>query len=306
MMRPEGRKKLVPKWRSSSSITAAAVSGGNASSPRIDAMKYDHTVSGRRIMDSPGARTLNTVATMFRPLMVNEAMNSAMLRSQIVWPICEPGTAAATALSGGYAVQPDAAAPPSTRNDAEHDDRREERDPVGQHVQERERHVPGADLQRHQVIAETADQHEGDEEEHHDGAVHGDDCEVELGCHDAARHAKWQQARQPQPLVLGPPELKSNQRRERRAGQGHHQAREDVLDPDDLVVGAEDVATKESELAHDHCRADVMGWIVAVRRPPACSSAPSLGRRLHPQPVFELLGRQHVEEAAHAVVGQTA
>src|SRR4051812_7260809 len=99
-------------------MTAAAVSGGNASRPRIEAMKYDQTVSGRRIIDRPCARTLNTVATMFRPLIVNEAMNSAMLSSQIVWPFCDPGTADAIALSGGYAVHPAAAAPPVTKNDA--------------------------------------------------------------------------------------------------------------------------------------------------------------------------------------------
>ena len=116
-MRPDGRKKLVPKCRSNSSITAAAVSGGNASRPRIDATKYDHTVSGMRIIDIPGARTLKTVATMLSPLIVNDAMNNAMLSSQIDCPICEPGTADATALSGGYAVQPAAAAPPATKND---------------------------------------------------------------------------------------------------------------------------------------------------------------------------------------------
>jgi len=86
-IKPDGRKKLVPKWRSSSSITAAAVSGGNASRPRIDDTKYDHTVSGSLIIERPGARTLSTVATMLRPLMVKDAMNSAMLRSHSVCPI---------------------------------------------------------------------------------------------------------------------------------------------------------------------------------------------------------------------------
>ncbi len=65
------------------------------------AMKYDHTVSGSRIIDKPGARVLKTVATILRPLMVKEAMNSAMLSSQTVWPSCDPGMADDTALSGG-------------------------------------------------------------------------------------------------------------------------------------------------------------------------------------------------------------
>ena len=87
-------------------------------------MKYDQTVSGRRIIDMPGARMLNTVATMLRPLIVNDAMKSAMLSSQSVWPICDPGTALATALSGGYAVQPAAAAPPCDEERREHHERR--------------------------------------------------------------------------------------------------------------------------------------------------------------------------------------
>src|SRR6266542_1780732 len=98
-------------------MTAAAVSGGNASRPRIEAMKYDQTVSGRRIIERPGARVLKTVATMLRPLMVNDAMKRAMLRIQMVCPIWDPGTADAPALSGGYAVHPAPAAPPSTRHD---------------------------------------------------------------------------------------------------------------------------------------------------------------------------------------------
>ena len=65
-------------------------------------MKNDQTVSGRRHIVMPGARRLNTVATMLRPLIVNEAMKNAMLRSQTVWP--SAGTRRrreATALSGG-------------------------------------------------------------------------------------------------------------------------------------------------------------------------------------------------------------
>ena len=158
-------------------------------------MKYDHTVSGSRIIDSPCARTLNTVATMFRPLIVKDAMKSAMLSSQIVCPFCDPGTAAAIALSGGYAVHPAAAAPPVTKNEARSTSADSSADPVRQHVQERKRHVPGADLERHEVVAESADQHVRDEEEHHDGAVHRHDGEVELRRHDAAHVAARQQPR---------------------------------------------------------------------------------------------------------------
>jgi hypothetical protein len=67
---PVGRKKLVPACRSNRSMIAAAVSGGNARRPTMEAMKYDQTVSGRRMSDNPRARMQNTVATMFRPLIV--------------------------------------------------------------------------------------------------------------------------------------------------------------------------------------------------------------------------------------------
>lgn len=83
------------------------------------AMKNVQIVIGSRIIDMPGARKLRTVMTKLRPPIVNEAMNSAIPSSHSVWPHCEPpGTALQTALSGGYAVQPAAAAPPSTKNDA--------------------------------------------------------------------------------------------------------------------------------------------------------------------------------------------
>ena len=65
-------------------MIAPAVSGGNASTPRIAEMKYDQTVNGIRIIDMPGARMLKMVAMKFNPLIVNDAMNSAMLNSQTV------------------------------------------------------------------------------------------------------------------------------------------------------------------------------------------------------------------------------
>lgn len=64
-------------------------------------MKNDHIVSVIRIMAIPRARRLKIVATKFRLLIVNDAMNSAMLRIHKLWPEWEPGTAVATALSGG-------------------------------------------------------------------------------------------------------------------------------------------------------------------------------------------------------------
>jgi hypothetical protein len=124
--------------------------------------------------------------------------------------------------------------------------RRQKRDPVRQHVQERKRHVVRADLQRHEIVPEAADEHVRDEEEHHDGTVHRHDRQIELRQHDAALVAGGQQLREQWPLLIREAELQSNERRERRADDRHQQAGHDVLDADDFVIGAEDVAAKES------------------------------------------------------------
>ena len=209
---PDGRKKLVPRCRSRSSITAAAVSGGNASRPRIDAMKYDHTVSGNRIIDMPCARTLSTVATMLRPLIVKDAMKSAMLSSQIDCPSCDPGTA------GGDRAERRVCRPAGCGRATRHEERRDEHerrqqgDPVRQHVQERERHVSCADLERHEVVPESADEHVRDEKKHHDRAVHRHDSEIELRRHDATHVSGRQQPGEQRPLMFRPAELKPDER----------------------------------------------------------------------------------------------
>ena len=105
------------RCRSESSISAAAVSGGNASRPRIDEIRYIQQVIDIRQMESPTARRFRIVTMKFRPPMVNEKMKSAIASSQSVWPIPEPGRVCSSALSGGYAVQPAAAEPPSARNE---------------------------------------------------------------------------------------------------------------------------------------------------------------------------------------------
>src|SRR5262245_52237023 len=98
-------KMLVPACRSSSSSPMATSSAGATDKPRIEATRYDQTVSGIRQSDIPGALMLNTVATMSKAVRTNEAVKNAMPISQMVCPVRDPGTADATALSGGYAVQ---------------------------------------------------------------------------------------------------------------------------------------------------------------------------------------------------------
>ena len=54
----------------------------------------------------------------------------------------------------------------------------EQIDPVAQHVDVGEHHVPGADHQRDQVVAEPAQEQRGEQVDHHDHAVHGDELVV--------------------------------------------------------------------------------------------------------------------------------
>ena len=49
--------------------------------------------------------------------MVKDAMKKTIATIQKVWPIWEPGTAPRKAESGGYDVQPPAAAPAPTKNE---------------------------------------------------------------------------------------------------------------------------------------------------------------------------------------------
>jgi hypothetical protein len=58
-----GRKKLVPTTASSVIMIAETNKAGNASRPRIDAMKMPHTVSGIRISVIPRQRACSTVVT---------------------------------------------------------------------------------------------------------------------------------------------------------------------------------------------------------------------------------------------------
>ena len=74
-------------------------------------------VRGSRIIDSPGARMLTMVVTKLRPPMVKDAMKSTIPTIHRVCPVSEPGTAPLSAESGGYEVQPPAAAPAPTKNE---------------------------------------------------------------------------------------------------------------------------------------------------------------------------------------------
>src|SRR5208282_1335064 len=116
---PPGMKKLVPPSRSSSIRMPAESSTPNASKLRIAVMNQAHTVSGSRIMLSPGARRSITVVIKLIAPISDAAQKNAIEMIHIVWPSPSPGPAIEPSVeSGEYAVQPLIGAPPSTKNAA--------------------------------------------------------------------------------------------------------------------------------------------------------------------------------------------
>ncbi len=128
------------------------------------------------------------------------------------------------------------------------DQARRHRNPEGEHVQARERHVRGADLEGDQVVREHTHQQQHDREEHHERPVHGDERDVELGKHDpVGRHGLGEQPAEGHGPA-GPRELPAHQHRQQSTHQQEEEAQEEELDPDDLVVRGEDVLSDEGHL----------------------------------------------------------
>ena len=129
---------------------------------------------------------------------------------------------------GGYSVQPAPVGPPGAKKlDDQHQDR-EQVDPVAQHVDIGEHHVPGADHQRDQVVAEAAEEQRRQQIDHHDHAVHGDELEILVGIDEGEGAGKSE---------LQPHQPRQHQRHH---SDGHRRHR--VLDGDDLGVLRKDVA----------------------------------------------------------------
>ena len=70
---PAALKKLVPKWRSVSSIVTAPASTGITAISRYAVMSHVHTKSGIFMSVMPGARMLRIVVMMLIEPMIDEA-----------------------------------------------------------------------------------------------------------------------------------------------------------------------------------------------------------------------------------------
>ena len=123
---------------------------------------------------------------------------------------------------------PAGAGRPARHEEARHQHQhREQVDPVAQHVDIGEHHVPGAHHQRDQVVAEAAQEQRGEQVDHHDHAVHGDELVV-LGRVDDREGVREA-------------ELQPHQPGQHQRDEADRKRRDRVLDRDDLGVLAEDV-----------------------------------------------------------------
>ena len=111
------------------------------------------------------------------------------------------------------------------------DDDRQQVDPVAEHVQEREHHVTRTAHQRDQVISKTTQEQGGQQIDHHDHAVHGDELVIILGI-DKRK-------------LVRETELQAHHRRQAKCNQANEDRSNAVLNGNDLVILAPDVLGNE-------------------------------------------------------------
>ena len=210
----------APRWRSAKSITPAAVSTGNAISTSTLVTSMFQVKIGIRNIVMPGARMVNMVAMMLTPVRMPERpVSRTPMHPQVR---TRPGRAdhlrqrrvGGPAEVGGAVGGEEA---------GEHRQAAEQVEPVAQGVEAGERHVPGADLQRHEVVGQPEGERP-EEQEQHDAAVHRE--QLVVAC---ARR---------RPGSARAVELGADQLGQRPAEQEEGERRDHVGDADALVVGA--------------------------------------------------------------------
>ena len=129
-----------------------------------------------------------------------------------------------------------------------HDQAGDEKEPVAQHVQETRRHVACPDLKRDEQVRERAAQSPGQHEEHHDGAVDGDQGEVSVPVEDAARRPLAEEGLEDAEGLSRPSELEAEEDGKSHGEDPHEDSRNQELLRDHLVILAEDVLGDEALL----------------------------------------------------------
>ncbi len=164
---------------------------------------------------------------------------------------------------------------PGNEEAGQHRHAAEEEEPVARHVQPRERHVRGSNLERDDEVPESSDSEGDDPEEDHDGAVHRPELVVELGEHRAARHARLaEEPAEQRQRGARVGELPAHEHHQRKAEEEEQQAGDGVLDADDLVVGGEDVLAPEPERLVMRFVRDVRPWVRRQLLVHSCGCSP--------------------------------
>ncbi len=188
---------------------------GVAITTSSDVVKFAQTSSGMRQKVIPGARMVMIVTRKLSAVMIEDAPAhwTPMLKNTVPsgWLV----------ESGAYPVQPAANAPPGTRKLSSIIVPGDRQQPERQRVQARERHVRRADHQRDHVVAEAGERRDHEQEDHQRG-VHRDEAVEGLVVDEL--HAR-------------PRELGAEEHRHHPAGDEEDDRRDEVLDPDHLVVG---------------------------------------------------------------------
>ena len=128
---------------------------------------------------------------------------------------------------GGY-KRPAGARGTSRHEEARHQDQhREQIDPVAQHVHVGKNHVPGAHHQRDQVVPEAPQEQRGEQIDHHDHPVHGDELQVLSGADEGEGAREGQ--------------LQPHQPRQHQSHQSNRQRSDRILDGDNFGVLGKDV-----------------------------------------------------------------
>ena len=176
----------APKWRSANSIAPAAVSTGNVI--RISRLTTNmfQVKTGMRNIVMPGARIVDTVAmTLTRGDHARHARAGRCPRSRDRRrrrASARRRTAACSRTSRTWRRRP------GGQEAAQHHDAGEQRQPVAEGVEPRERHVAGADLQRHEVVGQPEGER-ADEQQQHDRAVHREELVVDVRAHQRTDRA---------------------------------------------------------------------------------------------------------------------
>ena len=165
-------KKFVCAVRSSSAIRSVAISTGAASTISAEVEMTPQTKIGRRVHVRPGARMVTTVAIMFSPSSAHRDADEREEEDVAVHP--------GVRLDVQRRV-----ARPAGREAAEEDRRLEDhagrhQQPERQRLDPRERHPPGADQERDEVVAERAED-PARHHPHHHRAVDADERQVRAG-----------------------------------------------------------------------------------------------------------------------------